>query len=475
VGKALYRKYRSQNLAEIIGQGHITETLAKAIQSGKFSHAYLFTGPRGVGKTSVARILAHEINGLSYVADEPNHLDIIEIDAASNRRIDEIRDLRTNMHVAPTSAKYKVYIIDEVHMLTKEAFNALLKSLEEPPAHVIFILATTEEYKVPETIVSRTQRFSFKPITIQDLSQHLKDIAKKENIKISDAAINLIAEHGSGSFRDTISLLDQIRHSSESIDVDDVLQSLGLAKQDMLDGLAEAIKIGSVSQLANLLEQAKVFGLQPAQLAKQLSKFLQQNLLSGSPILPAGQIIKLLDGLARIGAHPQPSLGLEILLYEYALINSPEPQPNAQSADKPIITDLASSSKGPKLAKKAENKGQMPSRSLNAQSWAQVLELVKKKHNTLYGLIRMANPEFAANDVTLKFAFGFHQKRLSELKNQELLKSIIKELLDIEVNILSIIDNSQPLAIAANNANTVDNADLVNISNIFDGAEVVDS
>ena len=163
MGQALYRKYRSRNLSEIVGQEHITTTLSNALKTGQISHAYLFTGPRGVGKTSVARILAHEINGLEYSEDDI-HLDIIEIDAASNRKIDEIRQLRDRVNLAPASAKYKVYIIDEVHMLTREAFNALLKTLEEPPEHVIFILATTEAYKVPETIINRTQQFNFRPI-----------------------------------------------------------------------------------------------------------------------------------------------------------------------------------------------------------------------------------------------------------------------------------------------------------------------
>ncbi|HMH31205.1 MAG TPA: DNA polymerase III subunit gamma/tau, partial [Methylomirabilota bacterium] len=181
MGQALYRKYRSKSLDEIVGQKHITETLSKALKQGKISHAYLFTGPRGVGKTSVARILAHEINGLPYT-DDSAHLDIIEIDAASNRRIDEIRELRDKVYVAPTSAKYKVYIIDEVHMLTREAFNALLKTLEEPPEHVVFILATTDAHKLPETIVSRTQRFNFKPADSKEVVGLLGNIAKKEKI-----------------------------------------------------------------------------------------------------------------------------------------------------------------------------------------------------------------------------------------------------------------------------------------------------
>src|SRR5215475_16134213 len=179
MGQALYRKHRPKKLSEVIGQEHITKTLSEALKQGRISHAYLFTGPRGVGKTSIARILAHEINGLPYT-DDSTHLDIIEIDAASNRRIDEIRDLRDKVNVAPTSAKYKVYIIDEVHMLTREAFNALLKTLEEPPAHVVFILATTEAHKLPETIISRTQRYSFKPGETTKVIDHLRAIAKQE-------------------------------------------------------------------------------------------------------------------------------------------------------------------------------------------------------------------------------------------------------------------------------------------------------
>src|SRR5664279_4315105 len=172
--RALYRTHRSRSLDEVIGQDHITKTLASALKKGQISHAYLFTGPRGTGKTSVARILAHAINEVPYDDDSFN-IDIIEIDAASNRRIEDVRDLRDKVHIAPVSAPYKVYIIDEVHMLTGESFNALLKTLEEPPAHVIFILATTDLHKVPATIVSRTQRYAFRLIPHELLVSHLEN------------------------------------------------------------------------------------------------------------------------------------------------------------------------------------------------------------------------------------------------------------------------------------------------------------
>ena len=173
---ALYRKYRSADLEDLVGQDHITKTLTESLSREQISHAYLFTGPRGTGKTSAARILARRVNDLDSTEDTAKQLDIIEIDAASNRGIDEIRALREKINSSPTSLKYKVYIIDEAHMLTKEAFNALLKTLEEPPPHAIFILATTESNKLPDTIISRTQRFDFRPFSVAVIIAQLKSL-----------------------------------------------------------------------------------------------------------------------------------------------------------------------------------------------------------------------------------------------------------------------------------------------------------
>ena len=282
MGQALYRKYRPQKMSEVVGQEHITTTLSHALKNNNISHAYLFTGPRGVGKTSVARIWAHNINGIPYNEDDTHsQMDIIEIDAASNRRIDEIRELRDKVYVAPTTSKYKVYIIDEVHMLTKEAFNALLKTLEEPPAHAVFILATTDSNKLPDTIISRTQKHVFKPVNEENLSKQLSVIAGKENITIDPKALQQIAKLGKGSFRDCISMLDQLRNTSSSLTLDDVTELLGIPTDDAISSLVSNIYNESYSsELIKNLDTLINKGFQANLIAEQMIVNLRNQYLS---------------------------------------------------------------------------------------------------------------------------------------------------------------------------------------------------
>lgn len=257
---AFYRKYRSKKLSEIVGQDHITKILDLAIKNNKIAHAYLFSGPRGVGKTSIARILAYEIIKEPY-NEKNTHPDIIEIDAASNNGVDNIRQLREQIQVAPFEAKYRIYIIDEVHMLSSSAFNALLKTLEEPPAHAIFILATTEAHKLPATIISRTQHFVFHYIDKQDIVKHLKYIAGQEKINITDDALEIIAERGGGSFRDSISLLDQISSEhSEQITAKTLELALGITNATQIKKLLNAYIVQDVAEITNIIKTVKESG-----------------------------------------------------------------------------------------------------------------------------------------------------------------------------------------------------------------------
>lgn len=270
--KVLYRKYRPTQLEDVVGQEQITSVLSNSLKQGKIAHAYLFIGPRGTGKTSVARIFAHAVNGFDYQVED-SYLDIIEIDAASNTGVDNIRELREKAIIAPTKGKYKVYIIDEVHMLTKSASNALLKTLEEPPEHVIFIMATTDAYKVPITISSRTQVHTFKLATPEVMQAHLRKIADTENIKISDDALKIVVRRGGGSFRDSLSLLDQIASLSDNkseITAELLNQALGLPEEQAISGLLEAYATGNSSQIHQLLQDLLNSGLKPETIASEL-------------------------------------------------------------------------------------------------------------------------------------------------------------------------------------------------------------
>ena len=272
--KALYRSYRPQNFEDVVGQEHIIRTLKNQIENNNVGHAYLFSGTRGTGKTSTAKIFARAVNCENSINQEPcnecevcrdilndNVMDVVEIDAASNNSVDDIRELRESVKYSPTKAKYKVYIIDEVHMLSQGAFNALLKTLEEPPSYVIFILATTEPHKIPATILSRCQRFDFKRVTVKDMTDRMKKICNEENIEVEEKALNLIARNSQGALRDALSILDQcISLSDNKIEYKDAVELLGTVNIEQLFEMAQSIIDQDTKRSLQILNEFVVWG-----------------------------------------------------------------------------------------------------------------------------------------------------------------------------------------------------------------------
>ena len=312
------RRYRPRTFTELIGQEHIAQALSKAIASGRVGHAYLFTGARGVGKTSTARIFAKALNETgdadATAIETGEDMDVIEIDGASNRGIDEIRQLRANVTVRPSRARYKIYIIDEVHMLTNQAFNALLKTLEEPPEHVKFIFCTTDPDKLPITVLSRCQRFDFVPVKFEAIQQRLKEISLAEGYEAEDEALALLARKAAGSMRDSQSLLEQVMSfSTERITADQVHALLGTADEGRLIDMVEALRNRSPLDALAVVDQATRGGADPGQLAEQLLNYLRDVMTAG--IGGGPELLKLANpaGHARL-AELAKSWGVQTVL-----------------------------------------------------------------------------------------------------------------------------------------------------------------
>ena len=456
MGVALYRKYRSRKLSEVVGQEHVTTLLANAIKSDKLAHAYLFTGPKGVGKTSIARILAHEINELPY-SDESVHLDIIEIDAASNNGVEDIRDLRDRVQITPVSAKKKVYIIDEVHMLSKAAFNALLKTLEEPPEHVVFILATTDIDKVPETIISRTQRHTFRRASTKDIVKNLQRIAKGEGIAAEEPALELIAKHADGSFRDSVSLFDQLASGSENSTItrDDVTASLGLISDASTASLIESALSGDIEVIDSTLRDFESRGIPARTTASQLTDYLRSHITDN----PGYSV--LIDSLLDISKSQYPELKL---LTTLSLFNLTSTQSQPVSSTEPVVKSMPKAPAQKPVASVPKQKedssvGNEPAKPRKVPAhpsefdWEKLVTYVRMHHVALHSVLSKCEPELDGATLTLYTKSAFYKKKLDDPKYRALIASSLEELgMDIETETVASqkpLKDSQAAKIAA--------------------------
>ncbi len=497
--QALYRKYRSSDFSEVIGQEHVVKTLTTAISSGRLSHAYLFTGPRGVGKTTVARLLARALNCMS-TGDRPcnqcelcraainSSLDIIEIDAASNRSIDAVRELREKVGLAPAVGSYKVYIIDEVHMLTTEAFNALLKTLEEPPAHAVFVLATTEAHKVPETIISRTQRFTFKPHTEANMVAHLAKIAKTEGIKVEPEALQVIAVAARGGFRDAISMLDQVASSGEAtVTTATVRALLGLSDAEAIGAVSRAVAArdakAAVEALGVLMEQ----GAQPGQVAIQLVAQWREMLFvavgSGAAEDPTvrelagrlspAQIGRVIEGLLEVTRSHWPREALEVAVIRLAAEDVPAAtaRPAARSVLKPSPAPTPASTPATPAAETAPTPSANDQPVVSDDLWPKVLVILKQKNNSLCALLQMYPIIFEAEGITIRSRFNFHRDLFLKAPNRRLIEDAVQKVYGRPISVTAVTDGSaqKPISTAPDPT-----AELVSSALEILGGEVVD-
>lgn len=474
-----YRKYRPQTFQELIGQDHVKKTLLSAFNNDKLGHAYLFCGPRGSGKTSAARILAKIVNCQSKGREVPcnkcnvcisitdgSNMDLIEIDAASNRGIDDIRDLREKIKLAPSSLKKKVYIIDEVHMLTTEAFNALLKTLEEPPEHVLFILATTEVQKLPATILSRVQRFDFKLATIEELKLALKNICGKEKLKMSDEILTLVAEVSEGSFRDAVKNLDQLALSEDEITLEQARSYLQANDFSEIISLFKSLTDQDSKSALKLVSDINEKGVNIKELINSILKVLRQILLMQNG---AGDSVKADVGtskwealdllsskmnqeklifyienfqksLEQLKYTTIPSLPLEVAVVKSAsretIEVAREPfliEPKTEPI--PSVFDLQSSDDAIVITDK----------------WTYILETIRPYNYSLEALLKQAKVVNCDDaNVILEVPYSFHQRILETPKSRTLLESVLADVLGKSVKVTTVLGkrtiNPQELA-----------------------------
>ncbi len=480
--RALYRVFRPQTFSEVRGQDHISTTLKNAIVTERLAHAYLFCGPRGTGKTSSAKILAKAVNCLDLQNGEPcnqcanckaineeNFLDVLEIDAASNRGIDEIRDLRDKVRFAPSQGKRKVYIIDEVHMLTNEAFNALLKTLEEPPAHVLFILATTEPQKIPLTILSRCQRFDFRKINTAEIADHLADIVQEEGVSISDDALNAIARKAAGGMRDAISVLDQcIAFAGNRIELHHVELVLGTVSEEATASLIDTVIQQDYSQLFLLLNDFMQQGKDIKQILRDCIQYCRQLLLL--KVAPKEQLVELSPdsiGKAKEQAQALPVEFLGRMINRLAsaekdLRYSNQPQILLEAAfidlmiqgiepaaAQPVQTGTAKAARP--AAAQAKPAAEKPVQKLIAseellQQWNDVMAQIKGKSIKLHAFLNAVKPaSFKNGELILRFelAYKFHYNMVSQDENVRLISQVVGQMTGQPVKVVVELENEE--------------------------------
>jgi len=474
--RALYRTWRPQVFNEVVGQEKTVTALRNAVEQGRHAHAYLFSGPRGTGKTSVAKIMAKALNCENLQKGEPcnecsscrdiikgNFMDVVEIDAASNRGIDEIRDLREKVRVLPAQGRIKVYIIDEVHMLTSEAFNALLKTLEEPPESVVFILATTEPHKIPDTIRSRCQSYHFRRLTEEEIVTRLREVVEQTGADAQDAALSLIARRANGGLRDALSIMDQVvAYKDKNITREDILDVLGLVDDVFLAKLVDAAIAGETGTLINLIDTALTQGREAQHLARETAYFLRDLLLYSTLGSQAGLMIageaclpylekqkqlvnreqlvaatrRLLDTSDRLRYGEGNRFLLEVAFLELAeMLGQPAPEPKPQRREKPAARKKKSVEEGTDTSSKTDT------------HWQQILTAVKEKKITAHALLVQGRfLGIKENTVYVGFDKGykFHKERLEEKANREIVLAALKEVLNRDMTVEFIfIDDQQ--------------------------------
>lgn len=484
--QALYLQYRPSRFADLAGQEPIVKTLQSAIAAERVAHAYLFTGPRGTGKTTTARLLAKGVNCLKPAKGEPDDscelcvginegsaLDIIEVDAASNRGIDEIRELRDKVHYAPTKATRKVYIIDEVHMLTKEAFNALLKTLEEPPEHALFILATTEPHKVPQTIISRCQRFDFRPATAPLIAKHLGAVAKQEGLTLDKEAAELLAVQARGSFRDGLSILDLLASLGQTTITPDLAREmLGLANLTAVASLERALVAGDQGAAIAVIKQAAEQGIAAETFRQALIDYLRTLMLAkaGAPapkkagVLAADWELRDLTAAVRsyletadlVQSSATPELPLEIATLELLDRITARPTPAASAVAPPNKPTVQSGTGVPE--KSAESAGKPPAAA--NELWDRLLVATKGDYSLSVSLQKTRPTGLTADTFELAVISEFFLKKLADPKTQA----------KVEEHCAKIL--GRPIAIKTHLA-APDEVDIFDgVMQVFEGAKV---